>query len=353
MRHVVAALAWLMIAAFLSPGMAQQGCGSLSVEPFVKNVPFFGTKMTPVRSTSPEVLSFVHPDDARLAVSFFLRARTTAVESRSDFLQNLRSRLDAEVASRRAGGAVVESGIFPYDPVAWTVATRSSRQDGADVSGELVIRLTATCQLVASWNVYETSVLAKRITEITNALDAVRLLSVRLLPASEFLPDRRIPSGPSSLIFGFFGPLAAAGVIIVLLRGWLNYDRPGLLPRIISGAGAVVGVYAILVQSPVYREAIEQFRYIDSLLLTGCATLLLLIAVVSGNQKTALTAYAASLCAGLSLGVSAWFGWSPVDAIAPSLSAFFVFVGFFGLLLWGMQARPTGIRGMRTAAAAR
>ncbi len=351
MRHIVAALAWLMIAALFAPAMAQQGCASYAAETFVKNVPFFGSKMSPTASSSPAVLNFVHPDDARLTVSFYLKAQATAVESRSDFLQNLRSRLDSEVAARRATGAAVESGIFPYDPVAWTVATRKQRQDGTDVAGELVIRLTASCQLVASWNVFETSVLARRISEITNALDAVRLLSVRQLPASEFLPDRRVPSGHSSLVFGFFGPLAAAGVIFVLLRGWLNYDRPGVLARCIIGAGAVVGLYALLVQSPVYQEAIGHYRYLDNLLLSGFTTLLLLIAVISGSQKTALMAFAASLCAGLSLGVSAWFGWSPVDTIAPTLAIFFIFVGFSGLLLWGMQTRPSGIRDLRPSAA--
>ena len=349
MRHVVAALAWLLMIAGMNPVMAQQSCYGLNVETFVKNVPFFGSKMRSTPSNNPGVLSFVHPDDARLTVAFYLRGQSYAIESRSDFLQNLETRLDAEVAARRSGKVQAERGIFPYDPVAWTVSTRAFRPDGADVAGELVIRLTSSCQLVASWSVFETSVLASRIAEITNALDAIRLLSARQVPPADFLPDRRIPTGPSSILFGFVGPLAAAAVIILLLRGWLNYDRPGILARIIIGAGAAVGLYAIAVQSPVFLETVPQFRHLDNLLLTSGTTLLLLIASVVGSQRAGLSAFVMSLCAGLSLGLSAWFGWSPVDAIAPILAMFFVLVGFSGLLLWGMQTRPSGIRQIKPA----
>ncbi|CAH1689420.1 conserved membrane hypothetical protein [Hyphomicrobiales bacterium] len=338
MKNVIAALAAMVLGLGSMAAEAAQGsCSGIQLQKLVSNASFLSDKMVRVASPSPDAIAFVHPDDSRLSVAFALQSVPAEAISRADFVKDLERRLDREVAARTKPGLELQRGIFPYDPVSWTLSSRQQSNDGVRVQGNMTVRLTAGCHLLASWEVIEIPVLMSRIAGITSALDAVRLRAPTVVAASEFLPDRRVPQGMQALVYGLLGPTAAALALVFGLSGWLNRGRPSVISRVSLAAGALVGLYGLMVEAPVLKPALQDLRYLDHVLLAVAAILAMTVGAILGSQRSVLIASTFAICAGLSIAVSAALGWAPIDTVAPTLALAYIGAGVAGFGTWSIR----------------
>lgn len=343
MGRLVAFL-FLALALAAPSAMAREACDGFQVGTFVDGVPYFTQRMS--RTDAGGVSAFVHPDDARISVSYRLQAvgeqpRT----SRADFVKALQKRLAGEYPDR--ADVTYRTSVNPYDPLSWTVQARRQVGEDVDSNGTLTVRVAPTCHLVAAWHVFETPVLGSRIKEFNLALEAVRTLAAQKMAPSGFMPDSTVPLGPSSLVFGILLPLIAAAVLFVSMRSMIFHGDAGAPARAVSAAAAASVLVTFAVQVPYYQEGLPEMRYMDNAGLLAIVALSCLAAAALGRARVVLWSYALSLCAGAALAVGAMLGWSPDRAVCGPLSGALLLSGVAGLWLWQMQASATG-RGRRS-----
>lgn len=332
MRRTAAFLIGIFL---LAAPVAQAACVGIHVPSLVGGVPYFVDRMTPSAQSVPEgTVALSHRDDARIRVTI----RAESVDPippmrRSEFIQSLRQ---ATRGDNRGAEPIV--GIVPYDPMSWSVQTRSRNGDALVSDGSLTIRQSPTCQVVASWSVVETPVLVGRVKEFASALDVLRSHVARISLPIEFMPEANVPTGNNAILFGLLLPLGAAGLLFYSLRHMLNLSDPGLSARAVAGIGAVVAATTVAFQAPEYLEGLPDFRFTDVAGLLLASGLLLAAMSATANGKVTLAAFSVTLCAGLAVGVGAAMGWTPAPHMGLLVAATLFACALVGLWLWNGQA---------------
>ncbi len=338
------ALLFLALALAAPSAMARESCDGFHVGNFVDGIPYYTQRMS--RTDVGGVSAFVHPDDARISVTYRLQAvGEQPATSRAEFVRALQKRLAGEYPDRP--DVTYLTSVNPYDPPAWTVQARRQVGEDVDSNGTMTVRIAPTCHLIAAWHVFETPVLGSRIKEFNLALEAVRALAAQKMAPSGFLPDSTVPSGPSSLVFGILLPLIAAGVLFASMRSMIFHGDAAAPTRAVAAAAAASAMAVLAVQVPYYVEGLHEMRHMDNAGLLGAVALSSLAAAALGRARVVLWSFALSLCAGAALAVGTVLGWSPDRAVCAPLSGALVLSGVAGLWLWQMQAGAAG-RGRRS-----
>jgi len=340
-------LAFLALALAGLPAQAQELCERYKVEQFVDAVPYFSTRMQRA-AAAPGTVAYVHPDDSRINVTFRMQvAPDEAPSTRMAYIRDLRERLDRE-AAKAAPGTEVDKGVFPYDPISWTLQSRTVDGETTDAAGSITVRVAPTCHLVAVWRVMEQPLLTTRIRELTMALEAVRTLSRAHMADQRFLPDSNVPTGARAVLFNLLIPVLASFALMFGLKSMQFLGRPGPIPRVLAGAGAVASAAVLSLQMQDYLDGFVEQRFMDNAGLLFLLVGVLAPAAVLGNQKSVLSGFAVAACGGLALALATLLGWTPSSGPSASLAALLIGISLVGLRVW--QVQGTGPQPVRRVA---
>lgn len=304
--------AFVLMALFmaLAPASAREACEGYSVETFVDRVPALAQRMVRAPGQPEGTVRFVHPDDARISVAFGLQAAAPgAPVTRADYAKDILQRLNASIPP--ASAAAYKATVNPFDPVSWALQSRTPVGENVETRGQMTVRVAPTCHLVIAWQVYESAILASRITELNAAIEAVRALSVKDMAPAGFLPDSNVPMGRKSVLLGVGLPFLAALILAATLKSMLFYGRPGGQARAVMAVTAAMTALGVLVQAPHYAEGLADLRFTDNGILLSSLSLLLLGAGLTGSARLSLASATLSLSTSVALVVGAAYGWSP------------------------------------------
>lgn len=329
-RIIVLLLVLLMPASALGAGI----CEGFSLSGLLDRVPYFAKRMS-IESVTPVRAVLVHNDDPGIRTEVRFDGEVVAGPgTRSSYLEQLGAELRVQAARRNAIGGETTFAIFPYDPIAWTLVSRTS---GDDAVGNTTIRLSPSCLLAFDWQVRETPSMAARNSEFHAAVDAVRTFAEQDA-YSDFVLERPVPAAWLTLLVGFLAPAIASAALIFILKHMLFLGRPSWIPR--ASAAAVIGASAVglYLQVGSGAEFLSSMTYLNAIALLTISMLFAGVAVVLGNQKALLGAFSVSVVAGISMAAAAYLGWTP-DTLTSAAIAFAVALfGALGLAAWQVEA---------------
>ncbi len=311
------------------------GCGPRDVRKVVAAVPFFETEMALVGTPSASEATYAHPDDDRIAVTLRLAGQARPpVQTRAAFVQELRRSIDG---LSQPEGASMDSAVFPYDPVAWSVVRRGSAEKPLS-TGETDVRMSPTCRLVLDWQAPETPALQARLARFVGGLDALRVSSATQSEPSGFVDDDYVPTGARALLIGFLLPAVVAGLLSELVTRLAGGRTPTAACRAAltwASAASVAGValqwHAIMSG---FADGLADARYVDTLALLATLACVAGAAAATGRPRLVAAAMTLTLVAGYSLAAAAYLNWVPVRLVSLPLAGVLVAAACVGLWSW-------------------
>lgn len=303
-----------------SAAAADDGACVDQMKAVLASAPYFSQEMLPHPSDRPGQITFKNKDDARVIVSFETKPSSPiAGLSRSVYVGHMKEYADAYVAKVKAGGRWGESSVFPYEPMAWrTVEETAIPSVGDALVGHMEMRLSAQCTLVSDFISPSSLTLRSRWSAMTEAVSNVRSVAAAQTTAEEWAPEDTSPVGVQALAAGFAVPLAVAVFIYLLLANLLRFESPSFPVRAVVGGSSLASLSALAFQAGAFTEHVPQGRFVDTLLLLAVSAGASIAGAAMGHRAGTFAVVFATV-AGVSLAISASFGWTP----APSLNLVF------------------------------
>jgi len=345
MRAILAAIV-AVAAMAASPALA--AC-TLEVRQAIAGSPFFGQVMALKEAGQDGSLTFRHPDDPRMLVTFtMVQAEPLGDVSRSEHMARLSDYADFKVSSVRREGRWAEKAVFPYDPVAWrTVEETEVAGVGPALAGHMETRITNECILAADFISPSSPNLRSRWNAMTTEIAGVRDTAAPLVVAHAWLPDDTTPVGVAAIAGGFMSPIGVIGLIYLLLGQLRRLDPPGAATRVVLGSSAALAAGAVAYQAPAYMENFDQFRYVDNLLLLSAVALTSLAGAALGQRAAALGLITACV-SGIAFSVASGLGWTPDVNVSFAVGGALLVIGGFGFYAWSeASGRPAATGGTK------
>lgn len=329
-----AILATLLTLAVLGTSPAAASC-SLEVRQALAGSPFFGQGMALTQAGADGSMTFSHPDDQRMVVTFtMMEGEPLGKVSRSEHVDKLEEYASFQVARVREQGRWAEKAVFPYDPVAWrTIEETTLESVGPALQGHMETRLTEECILVADFVSPSSPNLRSRLTTMTTAIAGVRETAAPVVVAHNWLPDDTTPEGIAAIAGGFMSPVGVIGLIYLLLGQLRRLDPPGAATRVVLASSAAASLGTIAYQLPAYTAALAQLRYVDNLLLLSTVALTSLAGAALGQRAASLGLICACV-SGIALSVASGLGWTPDVNVSFAVGAALLVMGGFGFYAW-------------------
>jgi hypothetical protein len=313
---------FIVLASLLAASAAAADDGACvgQMKAVVSSSPYFSQEMVAQPSERQGQLTFRHKDDARVIASFETKASPPiAGLSRSAYVGRLKEYADAYVAKVKDAGRWGESSVFPYEPMAWrTVEETAIPSVGDALVGHMEMRLSAQCTMITDFISPSSLTLRSRWSAMTGAVSDMRSTAAAQTTAEEWAPEDTNPVGIQALAAGFAVPLAVAVFVYLLLSRLIRFESPAFPVRAVIGGSALASLSALAFQSGAFTENVATGRFVDTLLLLLLSAGTSVAGAVLGHRAGTF-AVVYSTVAGVSIAISASFGWTP----APSLNLVF------------------------------
>jgi hypothetical protein len=313
---------FVVLASMLAASVASADDGACvdQMKSIVTSAPYFSQEMVAQPSERQGQLTFRHKDDTRVIATFETKGSPPITGlSRSAYISRLKDYTDAYVAKVKVAGRWGESSVFPYEPISWrTVEETAIPSVGDALVGHMEMRLSAQCTLVSDFISPSSLTLRSRWSAMTGAVSDMRSLAAAQTVPEEWAPDDTNPVGVQALAAGFAVPLAVAVFVYLLLSNLIRFEAPAFPVRAVIGISALASLSALAFQSGAFTENVAAGRFVDTLLLLALSASTAVAGAVLGHRAGTF-AVVCSTVAGVSIAISASFGWTP----APSLNLVF------------------------------
>lgn len=315
--------------------IADDGACVAQLKAVVGSSSYFASDMIAQQSERPGQLTFRHKDDARVIATFETTASPSIVGmSRSAFVSRLKEYTDAYVAKVKSANRWGEGSVFPYEPLAWrTVEETAIPSVGDALVGHMEMRLSPECTMVTDFISPSSLTLRSRWSAMTGAVSDMRSAAVIQIGVEEWAPDDTNPVGVQALATGFAVPLAFAVFVYLLLSNLIRFEAPSFAVRAVIGSSTLASLSALAFQSGAFTENISSGRYVDTLLLLLLSSGASVAGAVLGHRAGTF-AVVCSTVSGVSIAISASFGWTPAPSLNLVFGAAMAVIGIAAAYLW-------------------